>query len=248
MSTAPSDLDHLADLTRRYGAWGPGGPQGGLPLAWGGLTLGLLVCGWTFATLVADRLLGAPAPGTWPSDPRALESLTRAYRFLDQARPLVAAMLCAAWALGKDPWRARLYQPLGTVAPALPSRTLGLQTLLRALVLLAALGCPLASLWKATGTAQTGSAPLEVALGLTLAWALPWVGWTRMRGIPEHLLWLSMALLVLLWTWLPLANTPFAAWVFLPAFLLSPGVIALGLVQHLRHRKLRQELPGLEGA
>ncbi|HJW34948.1 MAG TPA: hypothetical protein VJ505_16480 [Holophagaceae bacterium] len=247
MSTTPDRLDHLADLTRRYSAWGRGGREGGLPLAWGGLTLMLLVCGWTLMGVAADSVLarvGIPPASSQPGD---LQAWHRTYAFLDKIRPVVLVLLPLAWILGKDAFRARLYQAHGRVEPALPGHASGVQLASRITLILAGAGFPIAMAWISGGEPLGArQAPVNQILALTAAWALPWLGWNRVRGTLEALLWTTMGLLTLLWLWLPLTETWLGPVVFIPSFFVGPVVFATGLMQHLRFRRLGQELRALE--
>ena len=246
MTETHTRLDDLARLTRRYSAWGRGGDEGGLPLAWGGLTLMLLVTGWTLMGLAADTFAaGHPLS---PSSAMAADSptLRRWYGFLDQIRPLVMGLLPLAWILGKDAFRDRLYQSHGRVEPALPGHSKGIQFISRTVLILAGAIFPMAAMWLCGSRPSPQIPPMALNLGLTACWALPWLGWSRVRGTMETLLWMVMALLTLLWLWLPLTNTWLGPVVFLPSLLLGPVVFATGLVQHLRFRRLSRELRALE--
>lgn len=247
MSTSQDHLDRLADLTRRYGAWGRGGNEGGLPLAWGGLTLMLLVCGWTLMGIAADSVLahmGVP-PGS--TQPRDLQAYGRAYDFLDRIRPMVVVLLPLAWVLGKEAFRTWLYQPHGRVEPSLPEHASRVQLASRTLLILAGVGFPVALAWLATGDPRAERmSQTTLTLAFTAGWALPWLGWDRVRGTFESLLWTTMGLLTLLWLWLPLTSTWLGPVVFLPSLVVGPIVFASGLVQHLRFRRLGRELRALE--
>ncbi|HJV91179.1 MAG TPA: hypothetical protein VJ623_12800 [Holophagaceae bacterium] len=246
MSESTDHLDRLADLTRRYGAWGRGGDEGGLPLAWGGLTLTLLVCGWTLMGVGADSVLAHHGAGPLAFQPHELQTYRRAYAFLDRIRPLVLVLLPLAWILGKDALRDRLYQSHGRVEPSLPGFASRMQWASRLILVLAGTGFPMAVAWMTQETPQPSHpSPLEFHLALTAAWALPWLGWNRIRGTAEALLWTTMGLLTLLWLWLPLAGTWLGPTIFLPSFFVAPVIFAFGLVQHLRFRRLGRELQTL---
>lgn len=246
MPPTPEPLDRLANLTRRYSAWGRGGQEGGLPLAWGGLTLMLLVCGWTLMGVFTDGVLTRQGVGPTAFRAQDLQTYQRAYAFLHQIRSIVLILPPLAWILGKDALRDRVYQSHGRVEPPLPLLASPAQWISRGLLVLAGIGFPIAMAWRAQAEAPRGlMAPQDLILALTAAWALPWLGWHRVRGTAEALLWTTMGLLTLLWLWWPLTDSWLGVTLFLPSFLVGPVVFAFGLVQHLRFRKLDRELQAM---
>ncbi|MBI3132735.1 MAG: hypothetical protein HYZ13_15575 [Acidobacteria bacterium] len=241
-------LQQLSDLTRRYAAWGR--EEGGLPLAWGGLTLALQVglrVGLLFLAYALQR--------THPTPMEPSSAVIHGWKgwpyFLNQVHPVVAVLLPLAWVLGKDAFRASRYQILGVVEPEFSHASIWVQRGTRLLILLAAVCIPILAALDNGGELFLRLSPFEVILGLTACWALPWLGWTRVRGWLENLVWAPMALISLLFLWTPMASritylgAPLVL-VLLYIFLVAPAAIGLGCVQHLRFRNLRRELLTLE--
>ena len=193
--------------------------------------------------VAADSVLariGVAPSGTHPAD---LQAWNRAYAFLDKVRPLIMVLPPLAWILGKDAFRASLYQPHGRVEPALPSHASGSRLASQIILILAGTGFPIAMAWIASRDPLAERvSQVNLVLALTAAWALPWLGWDRIRGTFEAMLWTTMGLLTLLWLWLPLTETWLGPTVFIPSFFVGPIVFATGLMQHLRFRRLGQEL------
>jgi hypothetical protein len=241
-------LDALAALTRRYAAWGRGGTEGGLPLAWGGLTLILLVLAQMLLALAAEELQRlAPHPFEGP-ELEVLHAWNGWGAYLGGLRPLFVALLALAWVLGKDAFRDRLYQPLGRVEPPVRGDEVWVRRLSRGTLVAAGIGAPVLAFWHAGALLTRSVSPLALNLGLTACWALPWLGWFRVRGIAESITWTLMALMTLMWLWIPASNGRIGALIYFAGA--AGGLIsfAVGVVQHLRFRKLAAEMRALEAS
>lgn len=237
------DLAKLSDVTRRYGAWSV--QEGGLPLAAGGAALTLCIFLLLELPLLMDRF-GHVAP-----------TVVHAWLALFPLAALILAPLPVAWILSKDTWRARLYEPFGRVDPGLSQLDRGLRVASLILLTTTGWGLPVyAALLPILhpGAAGMDSGPIQACLGITAAWTLPWLGWTRVRSALEHAVWVPMALLILVLCWMPLLEKGTAHdWplgllivgAMLSAIFLGPVCLGLGLVQHLRFRRLRREMQGL---
>lgn len=238
------NLDRLADITRRYAAWGR--EEGGLPLALAGLTLALQVILRVGLTYLAFHL-----QRTHPI-PLSPESATmHAWRgwenFLNHVHPILAIALPVAWVLSKDALRSHLYRSHGWVEPQMNHPSIWTQRICRSILLTAAIVFPILAALDNGGELTHRLNAFELILGLTGCWALPWIGWIRVRGWLEHLMWTPMAMLALLLLFVPASSQytylggPLVV-VILYALLLAPAAIGLGLVQHLRYLRLERDL------
>lgn len=239
MPPTEPDLERLSDLTRRYGAWSA--QEGGLPLAAGGAALTLCIFLLAELPLLLGELIRVPP------------AMVPAWKTLFALSALVLAPLPLGWVLGKDAWRARLYEPFGRVDPGLSRLDRGFRVASLLLLGFAGWGLPiygsLLPMIHPGAVPDTPPDPYQVCLGLTAAWALPWLGWTRVRGALEHAVWIPMALVILALCWMPLLGNardwPMGLLIlggFVSAIFLGPATLGLGLVQHLRFRRLQKEL------
>lgn len=221
-----TDLARLSQLSTRYARYGHSLP--GLSLALGGVVMLLL--------LLAPPLIGNAAEVSWEHQ-RSLLALA------------VSALL-ALWLLAKEGLRRRIYQSLGLAEtrPA-PSTALFIRALAAGLAVLA-LAYPVKAL---LGPAAQEPTSVQVALGLTACWALPWATLRFIRGWQEGLLWLvlgfwSLALIWVLplWEGLVQGKGALAALLFAALPLAYFGGLAVGLVQHLQFLRLVREIRAQE--
>ncbi len=242
-TNAPAATDRmasLADLTRRYAAWTH--DEGGLPLVWGGLTLALLV-----GHRVALGALASYLDHSHPIPAAQLRAWSSWGAFLDHIRPILLGALPVAWVLGKDPLRRRLYQDFGRVEPAPLQAAAWVRRSAMALLFFAGFGIPILASWLSGPDLASPTSPFERALGLTACWALPALGWSRVRGWQENLVWAPMALMTLASLWSPVLWAGYLGWVLSPLLLaMIPVAIGTGMAQHLRYLGLRRELRALE--
>lgn len=240
----PKNLDSLTDLTRRYAAWTR--DEGGLPLVWGGLLLILLV-----GHRVALGALAVHLDRAYPHPMTAATAQVHAWRgwvyFLDQCRPILLSLVPLSWVLGKDWLRTRLYHSFGLVEPE-PIRTSAwIRGGSRVSLILAGFTIPLMAVWFSGGELGQHMSPFELTLGLTACWALPGLGWARVRGWQECMVWTPMALMTLASYWNPVLWRGYLGWVLIPLLIaMIPVAIGMGFAQHLRYLQLRRELRALE--
>ena len=220
------DLARMAQLSRRYARYGRSLP--GLGLALGGVVMLLLLI----------------APPT---------IINNAQVCGDNQHGLLAlavAALLALWILAKEWLRGRIYQSLGLAESAQAASTAVFIRVLAAALATLALAYPVKFLWAHANPAPTH---IQVYVGLTACWALPWCTIRFIRGWQEGLLWFALCFwaLALIWVfplWVKLFDVPgilsFALAISIPVAYF--GGLAVGLVQHFNFMRLAKEIRAQE--
>ena len=216
--------DHLAQLSRRYARYGHGLP--GLSLALGGLVVMLL--------LLAPPLIQNEVQVCWENQ-RGLLALT-------------AAALLAGWLFTKECLRQRIYQSLGLAESSDSARERLFNRLLAFTLALLAITYPVR--WLAVKPHPTPDpTSVQIYVGLTACFALPWITLRFIRGIQESLLWALLIWWVLEFVWgFPNLGPTSAhadgigAFFILSAVFAFFGGLAVGLVQHLSFMRLAREI------
>lgn len=220
------DLARMAQLSRRYARYGHSLP--GLSLALGGLVMLLM--------LIAPPWIGNNAKAC-REDQFGLLALT-------------AAALMTVWILAKEWLRDRIYQSLGFAESAqTPSTAVFIRILAAALAALA-LAYPLRLLWAHTAPSPSS---IQVYVGLTACWAIPWCTIRFIRGWQEGLLWAVLCFWTLALTWVfPLwegmgrGEDPITGIFILALPVAYFGGLTVGLVQHFNFMRLAKEIRAQE--
>ena len=220
--------DRLAQLSRRYARYGHSLP--GLSLALGGMLI--------FLFLLAPTLL--------------INNLHVCAENIDSLLAISVALLLSGWILAKEWLRERLYRSLGLAE----TRTSGPRAIFLRILTVAiaamALAFPVEMLAVLPHPVPAPS-PVQIYIGMTACFALPWATQRFIRGVQEGLLWFVVCFwgLALAWTF-PLAASgvldhgPIALTVVLTLPLAYFGDLIVGLVQHFNFLRLAREIRNQE--
>lgn len=216
--------DRLAQLSRRYARYGHSLP--GLSLALGGVVI--------FLFLLAPTLL--------------INNLQVCGENIDSLLAISVALLLAGWILAKEWLRERIYRSLGLAETRnSASGTLFLRILTAAIAVMA-LAFPVDMLAVLPHPVPTPS-PVQIYIGMTACFALPWATLHFIRGVQEGLLWFVVCFwaLSLAWTF-PLSQKISGAGESIQLILVVSIMLAyfggmlVGLLQHFEFLRLAREI------
>ncbi len=216
--------DRLAQLSRRYARYGRSLP--GLSLALGGVVVMLL--------LLAPPLIGNNIQVCWENQRSLLA--------------LIAVVLLAGWLFTKEWLRQCVYQSLGFAESSNSARERIFNRLLAFTLGLLAITYPVR--WLAVKPHPTPDpTSVQIYVGLTACFLLPWITLHFIRGIQEGLLWALLVWWALEFVWgfpnlgpsSPHADGIATVFILAGVFAFFGG-LAIGLVQHFNFLRLAKEI------
>ena len=216
--------DRLAQLSRRYARYGYSLP--GLSLALGGVVI--------FLFLLVPTLL--------------INNLQVCGENIDSLLAISVALLLAGWILAKEWLRERIYRSLGLAETRNSASGILFIRILTVAIAAMALAFPVDMLAVLPHPVPAPS-PVQIYIGMTACFALPWATLRFIRGIQEGILWLVVCFwgLTMAWTF-PLRQQllngvgPIQLILALSIMLAYFGGMLVGLLQHFEFLRLAREI------
>ena len=220
--------NRLAQLSRRYARYGHSLP--GLSLALGGIVI--------FLFLLTPTLL--------------INNLHVCMENIDSLLAICVALLLSGWIFTKEWLRERVYRSLGLAETRNSASGTIFLRILTVVIAVMALAFPVDMLAVLPHPVPAPS-PVQIYIGMTACFALPWATLRFIRGIQEGLLWFVVCFwaLSLGWTF-PLSQKLFSGQgpiqlILVVSIMLAYfGGMLVGLLQHFNFMRLVREIRAQE--